>query len=158
MSIPPMSVPKDLVPSVVILVVCAALYYVTTTFDSDPLGMAQGMPATHMPRLVLTVIAGLAVLMLIQGIRAGSAEETASPPWRMWATAGILAAAAVLFPTIGVPLAFFGVCVAIPILWGARRYAVVAAFAAAVPIAIFVVFQTLLGLRLPLGPLSALGV
>ena len=153
-----MSIPKDLVPGVVILAVCAALYSVTTTFDSDPLGMAQGMPATHMPRLVLAIIAGLAALMIVQGVRAGSAAATDPPPWRMWATAGILAVAATLFPTVGVPLAFLGVCVAIPILWGARRYGVVAAFAVAVPVAIYVVFQTLLGLRLPLGPLSALGV
>ena len=152
-----MSRPKDLIPGAVILAVCAALYVVTTTFDSDPLGMAQGMPATHMPRLVLTVIAGLAVLMIVQGVRAGSTDAADAPPWRMWATAGILAVCAALFPTIGVPLAFFGVCVAIPILWGARRYGLVVAFAAAVPVAIYVVFQTLLGLRLPLGPLAALG-
>ena len=151
-----MTLPRDIIPGVVILALCAALYSVTTTFDSDPLGMAQGMPATHMPRLVLAVIAALALVMMLQGFRAGAAEAQALPPWRMWATAAILAVCATLFSDIGVPLAFFAVCSVVPVLWGARDYKVVAAFAVAVPIAIYAVFQLLLGLRLPLGPLSPL--
>ena len=149
--------PRDLAPGVVILAICAALYFVTTTFDSDPLGMAQGMPATHMPRLVLGLIAALAVLMIVQGLRAGRDSSESGPPWRMWATAAILALCAVLFPIVGVPLAFFAVCLVLPILWGARNYPFVTTFAVAVPAAIYVVFQLLLGLRLPLGPLSILG-
>ncbi|WP_422377800.1 tripartite tricarboxylate transporter TctB family protein [Roseibium sp.] len=151
-----MWVPKDLVPGSAILLLCAVLFYITTTFDSDPLGAAQGMPATHMPRLVLTVIAGLAVIMIGQGLRSGERSHLTNPPWRMWATAGLLAVTAFTFPVIGVPLAFFAVCVALPLLWGARNLPLILAFAVALPIAIYVVFQLLLGLRLPLGPLAFL--
>ncbi len=151
-----MSLPRDFVAGCLILALCAALFYVTTTFDSDPLGMAQGMPATHMPRLVLGVIAVLTVIMMAQGLRAGAAEAEAAPPWRMWATAALLAVTAILFPIIGVPLAFFLVCIALPLLWGARDLRIVGAFALGVPVAIYVVFQILLGLRLPLGPLAFL--
>jgi len=153
-----MSIPKDLVPGAVILAVCAALYYVTTTFDTDPLGMAQGMPATHMPRLVLALIAGLALFMMVQGFRAGKAEASEAPPWKMWVTAAILGSAAALFEIIGVPLAFFAVCVSVPILWGARKYPAIGLFAVALPAAIYGVFQGLLGLRLPLGPLTFLAI
>ncbi|WP_305984119.1 tripartite tricarboxylate transporter TctB family protein [Roseibium sp. MMSF_3544] len=151
-----MTFPKDLVPGCLILILCAALYYVTTTFDSDPLGAAQGMPATHMPRLVLSVIAALAVLMIAQGLRSGEKTSSDMPPWKMWATAGLLGAAAFATPFIGVPLTFFLVCGSLPLLWGARDFKLVALFAVAVPVAIYIVFQILLGLRLPLGPLAFL--
>jgi hypothetical protein len=74
----------------------------------------------------------------------------------MWGTAGLLALTAISFPVIGVPLAFFAVCIALPLLWGAREVKIVLPFAIAVPFAIYVVFQVLLGLRLPLGPLTFL--
>ncbi|WP_419906698.1 tripartite tricarboxylate transporter TctB family protein [Hoeflea sp.] len=151
-----MTFPKDLLPGTIILALCAILFYVTTTFDSDPLGAAQGMPATHMPRLVLGAIAFLTLVMMVQGFRSGQTREGDAPPWKMWATAAMLALTAVLFPVIGVPLAFFLVCIALPVLWGARDIRHVAAFAVAVPVAIYVVFQILLGLRLPLGPLASL--
>lgn len=151
-----MSLPKDLVPGCLILLLCAALYYVTTTFDSDPLGAAQGMPATHMPRLVLGVISALAVLMILQGMRSGEKGTITVPPWQMWATVGLLGLAAIAAPFLGVPIAFFLVCAVLPLLWGARDVRIIAAFAVAVPAAIYVVFQILLGLRLPLGPLTFL--
>lgn len=151
-----MTFPKDLLPGTIILVLCTALFYVTTTFDSDPLGAAQGMPATHMPRLVLSVIAFLTIVMMVQGFRSGQKGEGDTPPWKMWATAALLALTAILFPLIGVPLAFFLVCMALPVLWGSRDFRLIAAFAVAVPAAIYVVFQILLGLRLPLGPLASI--
>lgn len=153
-----MAVSKDVISGIVILAACAVLYYITTTFESDPLGAAQGMPATHMPQLILVTISALALIMIVQGARAGAEEKQAPPPLKMWVTAAILGLAAVLFPVIGVPITFFAVCVALPTLWGARNYLAVGVFAVSVPIAIFIVFQILLGLRLPLGPLSGLVV
>ena len=151
-----MTLPKDFIPGAIILVVCGGLFYLTTQFETDPLGMTQGMPATYMPRLVLTIIASLAVLMIVQGVLAGKVERKDAPPLKMWSTAIILGIAAATFETIGVPLAFFGVCVVIPYLWGARNYLAICIFAVALPAAIFIVFRGVLGLRLPLGPLSFL--
>ena len=151
-----MRLPKDLVPGSVILILCAALFHITTTFDSDPLGAAQGMPATHMPRLVLTVIAVLTLIMMAQGLRSGEKNVMVSPPAKMWGTAGLLALTAISFPIIGVPLSFFAICVALPLLWGAHDIRAIGLFAVAVPVAIYVLFQMLLGLRLPLGPLAFL--
>ena len=53
-----MTVSFDIAAGALILALAAYLWHVTTTFDSDPLGLEQGMPATLMPRLVLGVIAG----------------------------------------------------------------------------------------------------
>lgn len=153
-----MRLSKDLVSGTIILVLIASLWQVTTTFDTDPLGMAQGMPATHMPRLILGVIGGLTVLMMAQALLKGSEALDSAPPWQMGATAALLGVAALLFQVIGVPLTFFGVCFALPVLWGRRNFAAVAIFAIGVPVAIYIVFKLLLGLRLPMGPLSSLGL
>ncbi len=153
-----MTIPRDLASGALILALSAFLWGVTTTFDSDPLGMEQGMPATHMPRLVLGVISGLAVLMMIQSVVRGGGAVGAPPPWRMPATAALLATAAALFTTVGVPIAFFAVCLCLPPLWGSRNWPAIAAFALGVPAAVHVVFKILLGLRLPMGPLAALGL
>lgn len=153
-----MTLPRDLVPGAVLLVLCAGLYYVTTTFETDPLGMAQGMPATHMPRLVLGVIAALSVIMILQGLRAGSTAAQSAPPLSVWATVGVLGLAAVSFELIGVPLVFGAVCLILPTLWGARNWLAIILFALAVPAAIYVVFRLILGVRFPVGPLSALGL
>ena len=153
-----MQLPKDLAISLIIWTICLWLFYLTTQFDSDPLGLAQGMPATHMPRLVLAVIAALVLLMLIQGVRGGAAAKLSAPPVKMWLTTGILALAATMLASLGLLLVFFAVCLSLPILWGARNYLAVGIFALALPAAIFLVFQLLLGLRLPLGPLAFLAI
>ena len=153
-----MRLTRDLVAGGLILALSAFLWWVTTTFDSDPLGMAQGMPATHMPRLILSVIAVLTLLMMLQSFLKGGDEIGPVPPWQVGATAATLGLAALLFPQLGVPLVFFGVCLVLPLMWGARNYTAILIFAVGVPAAIYVVFKLLLGLRLPMGPLATLGL
>ena len=153
-----MKLSRDVVAGGLILALSAFLWWVTTTFDTDPLGMAQGMPATHMPRLILSVIGILTVLMVLQSLAKGGEAIGGLPPWQMPATAAVLGIAALLFTQLGVPLVFFGVCLTLPILWGTRNYFAVLIFAMGVPVAIYIVFKLLLGLRLPMGPLSAPGL
>lgn len=153
-----MKLTRDLVAGGLILGLSAFLWWMTTTFDSDPLGMAQGMPATHMPRLILGVIAVLTVLMMLQNVWNGGEALGDVPPWQVPATAALLGLAAVLFPQLGVPLVFFCICLGLPLMWGARNLPVILIFACGVPVAIYIVFKLLLGLRLPMGPLAALGL
>lgn len=154
-----MRVTRDMVTTGIILVIAGFLWHQTTLFDTDPLGMNSGMPATYMPRLVLTVIILLTVLMLVQSLISGTGEAIGNaPPWQVGATAILLAVSAMLFTALGVPLVFFGVCFVMPVLWGARNYGAIALFAVSVPVVIYIVFKLLLGLRLPMGPLSGFGL
>lgn len=153
-----MSLSRDTIVGALILCLCALLWYVTTTFETDPLGMVGGMPATHMPRILLGLIASLSTLLIVQGLISGGDQLGPLPPWQVWATAALLGGIAVIFPTIGVPIAFFVVCTALPLLWGARNLIGITIFALAVPTAIYLIFRVLLGLRLPMGPLSAFGL
>ena len=153
-----MKLTRDFVAGGMILALSAFLWWVTTTFDSDPLGMAQGMPATMMPRLVIAVIAVLTILMMLQNLLKGGEALGAIPPWQVPATAALLGVAALMFSSLGVPLVFFAVCFVLPLMWGARNIPVILLFAAGVPIAIYIIFKLILGLRLPMGPLAAFGL
>ena len=153
-----MNFPRDMVTGILILLVTASLFYLTTTFETDPLGMTQGMPATKMPRLVLGLIAGLTILMMVQGFIADPSPSLETIPKSVWRTMAMLGGISMTFTTIGLPIAFFGVCIGLPLIWGSRNYAGIVLFALGVPAAIYVIFKILLGLRLPMGPLSALGL
>lgn len=154
-----MRLTRDTVTTGLILAVAGFLWHQTTLFDTDPLGMNSGMPATYMPRLVLAIIVLLTALMLVQSLISGKGETIGNvPPWQVGATAILLAVSALLFTKLGVPLVFFGVCFAMPVLWGARNYRAIALFAVSIPVVIYIVFKLLLGLRLPMGPLSSIGL
>ncbi len=149
---------RDVLAGVIILGLSAFLWYLTTTFEADLLGMTQGMSAEHMPRLILGVIVGLTFIMIGTALIKGAEPLGGIPPWQMMATVALLGTAALMFTTLGLPIVFFLVCLCLPIIWGARNFAGIALFAACVPVAIYVVFKLILGLRLPMGPLSALGL
>ena len=153
-----MAFPRDIVAGSMILLVCLGLFYMTTTFETDPLGMTQGMPATKMPRLVLGVIAGLSVLMIVQGAISGPALVRPATPMVVWASVVFLGTVCATLATIGFPIAFFLVCCGLPLLWGVRNYRSIAIYALSVPCGIYLIFRILLGLRLPMGPLAALGL
>lgn len=155
---PPIKLSRDIIAGGIILALTAFLWGVTTTFDSDPLGLEQGMPATYMPRLILAVIAGLAAIVIIKALTKKGEPIGKMPAWQMPATATFLALAAAMFPKLGVPIVFFIVCLVMPVMWGKKNYITVVIFAVSMPVAIYIIFKLILGLRLPMGPLSALGL
>lgn len=77
--------------------------------------------------------------------------RAALPPPVFWATAGVVAAAGVLIPLAGTLLTLGLVAIVLPLLWGERRFRLVAALALGLPGAIYVVFTVALGVRFPVG-------
>ena len=73
------------------------------------------------------------------------------PPPVFWATAGVVAAAGVLIPLAGTLLTLGVVAIVLPLLWGERRFRLVAGLALCLPGAIYVVFTVALGVRFPVG-------
>ena len=53
----------DLVVTLIILAICGALYYITTTFDEVSNMLAQNIPPEFFPRLVLMIIVGLTLAL-----------------------------------------------------------------------------------------------
>ena len=144
---------RDLLPGILLLIMVVTLYWVTTTFSTVPAFFAQGMQATAMPRLILGVMAVLTLVMLYQGY--GHAEEDKPAiSWRMWATAGLLLAAFLLFEILGLTLTMALTCLLIPLLWGERRLGRIIIYAVCTPVVIYLLFTYALQLRLPQGILS----
>lgn len=144
---------SQLAPSIVIIAICVALFWVTLSFDRVPAAFAQGMQASAMPQLILGLIVFLALIVAFQTLQA-EPKEQAPLNWRVWATKAVLIGAAIALEPLGVTITIFCVCLAIPLLWGEQRYANILLFATATPVAVYLVFTGLLQLRLPQGPLA----
>ncbi len=160
---------RDSLAGLAILGVCAVAWRLTAGFDEVPAILSQNVPPTFFPRLVIATAALLGGLLLAGGIRrravdlAGRATAngrpvsgdkaggTALPPPVFWATAGLVAAAGVLIPLVGTLLTVGLVAIALPLLWGERRFRLVAALALGLPGAIYAVFTLALGVRFPVG-------
>lgn len=144
---------KDFLPGCVLLVIIAALYAVTTTFQTVPASFAQGMQASTMPQLILGLMALLTLVMMYQGRHQREQEK---PPlsWYLWATVGVLLVSALLFDVLGLTLTTALTCFLIPLLWGERRFVMLTLYALVTPLVIYVLFTYALQLRLPQGILS----
>jgi len=146
---------RDLLPGLILIAGVVALFAVTTTFPTVPPAFAQGMQATAMPRLILGVIALLAVILIAQGY---GKSESAKPAIsiRVWATAALLVAGTLAFEWLGLTLTTALTCFAMPLLWGERRIVRVGVFAVLTPLLIYLLFTHVLQLRLPQGILTSL--
>ena len=56
----------DGIAGAVVLAFCAAVVYITTTFEEVPAILSQGIPPTQFPRMMIGIIAFLTVVMMIQ--------------------------------------------------------------------------------------------
>jgi putative tricarboxylic transport membrane protein len=142
--------PVDLVITLVILAICGALYYVTTTFEEVSDLLAQNIPPEFFPRLVMLVIAILALGLpfehLLQRRRGGDLDSGRSQRLRPmpYLTALLLVVLAFAMPYLGTLLTMILVCLLMPWLWGERRLHLIVPFALLFPLAVAVVFARVL--------------
>ena len=146
---PPSSVHKvDLAVAAIILALCAFLYWDTTTFARIPQGLAQNVPPTLFPRLLLIVIAAMAVFLPFEHVqkrRMGidlddGRRDRILPVTHLTGLA--LFVVVLITPWLGTLPAMVIACAALPLLWGERRYWLVAVFALALPLAVTLLFVT----------------
>ena len=165
---------RDSLAGLTILGVCAVAWWLTTGFDEVPAILSQNVPPTFFPRLVIAAAALLGGLLIADGIRrragavAGRAAAgdpstahekpggAALPPPVFRATAGLIAMAGALVPLVGMLLTTGLVAIVLPLLWGERRFHLVAALALGLPGAIYIVFTVALGVRFPVGQVWSL--
>ncbi len=144
---------SDFVVAAVVLVFCAAVVYLTMTFEEVPPTLAQGMQPADFPRLVVGVIVLLTVIMVLQA--RGKEDKRREPvPAIVYFTILAMIGFLIISQWIDLFLAIIAFCATLPLLWGERRYALVAAFAVILPVAIFVLFSTILEVRFPRGVLT----
>lgn len=143
---------QDTMTGFVLLVFCAITYWLTTGFTEIPAMLSQNIPPTFFPRLVLSIIALLSILLIAMSIRRRPEITTRIPP-AVWISGAIIALAGAVTGVLGTLPTLGLVAVVLPIAWGERRYPVIGALAVCLPGSIYVIFTLGLGVRFPVGRL-----
>ena len=143
--------PQDLVVAGVALAGCAAAFYLTFKFQATtPAAMMQGRGAEFFPRLVIGVMAVLAICIAI----GFGSPETAKPPpvpGIVWVTMGILAAYVALLQLGGMWVTSFALMVGLGRLWGEKSWLKLSLASAILLAVIWLVFVKLLKGGFPTG-------
>lgn len=140
---------------IVILAFCAVVVYLTTNFDEVPAMLSQGIPPTQFPRMMVGVIGLLTVIMVIQARRRQDSSKSRVPVVA-FLTAGLLLAFVAVIELVGTLGAIVLFCIALPVLWGERRYGWIAAYAVVFPVCVYLLFVKVLEVRFPLGLLESI--
>ncbi len=140
----------DTIAGLVLLGCCAGAYWLTTGFDEVPAMLSQNVPPTFFPRLIISITALLSVVLMIRGVARTPRDLKPVPPV-FWATVAVIAMAGVLMGLLGTLATLGVVAVALPLVWGERRYPLIGVFAVCLPLSIYVVFSLGLGVRFPAG-------
>lgn len=131
-----------------VIAVAAVLFALTFWFEQLPAGLAGGFGAEAFPRLVLGLIAALALLLAATG-PAGEPQERI--PAMVYYTAGCLLGFMALVPLVGMLGAMLLFLVGVGYLWGERRAWLLLLVSAAVMAAIWGVFVRGFAIQLPQG-------
>jgi len=145
--------PRDLVVALAVLTFCAAAYAVTLGFKEAPSAVAQNVQPATFPRLVIGVIATLSALLAALSFRSDSARKRPVKPM-VAVTAAMMIAFVIAFDTLGFIAAMVLFSLAMPMLWGERRWSRLLPFAALFPAAIYLVFVLGLGVHFDPGLLG----
>ena len=131
---------------------CAFVFWLTTGFDEVPPMLSQNVPPTFFPRLVLSIIALLSLVLVVQGLKKEvDTKETIEPA--VFVTAAIIAVAGLLLSFIGTLPTLGLVAIVLPIAWGERRAHLIGALAVCLPAGVYLIFSFALGIRFPAGRL-----
>jgi putative tricarboxylic transport membrane protein len=144
---PAFSVHKvDLAVTAVIVALCAFLFWDTTTFEKVPPSLAQNVPPTLFPRLLLLLIVVMALFLPFehvqkraQGIDLDKERSDRVRPITL-VTALALLGIVLVMPWLGTLPALVVSCALLPVMWGERRWWLVALYAIAFPLVITYVF------------------
>jgi hypothetical protein len=143
----------DQIVALVILAGCAAVYGLTLTFEEVPAALTQGMGPAAFPRLLLAVMAVLALVLAFAA--RGQADEHREPvPAIVYRTAAAMLAFMALLWLVGMPVAMAIAVLGMGALWGERRWAILVATAIGLSAAIYLVFTKAFGIPLPRGLLG----
>lgn len=146
----------DLLVAGVALAACAVALFLTFRFTATtPAALMSGMGAEFFPRLVIAVIAVLAVCIAL-GIGNPPMETPPPIPLSVWITlAGLLLYIAAI-ELIGMWLASFALLVGLGRMWGERSYLKLSLAAAALLAIIYFVFIRVLKSNFPDGWIGTL--
>lgn len=135
----PGRLPRDFLVGLGMLAFCAVVYWLSLDIKLAPKALAQTIQPSVFPRMVLAVIALLAGLMMVRSFRIDSSPARPVRPMVLF-TAAMMLGFVVVFQVLGIVAAMVLFCAAMPVAWGARRWAAVIGFAVLFPAAVYAVF------------------
>ncbi|WP_206455004.1 tripartite tricarboxylate transporter TctB family protein [Aurantimonas marina] len=148
--------------SAVLIVICVILYWDTTRWPAVPASLAQNAPPTVFPRLLIGSIVVMALALPFERIikrRSGDELDIGGekrPRPVVFITAALMTLAVYFMPVLGVVPVMVAATALLPLLWGERRYGLIAAFAVGLPTAVAVLFAVGLKVNLAFGLTGAL--
>lgn len=140
----------DLKLTLIIWAICAALYYVTTTFDEVSPLLTQNIPPEWFPRLLIWFIAILSLVLpfehrfLERGKKGLDEDRATRIPAAAIVTAGLLLVIVASIVVLGTFLAMVLVCAALPLLWGERRWKILIPYVILFPTLVALLFTKVL--------------
>jgi putative tricarboxylic transport membrane protein len=142
---------EDYIVAALILLFSAIVIGITTMFEEVPAALSQGIPPEQFPRLTVGVIVLLALLLAFQ---AQPRSKRKRVPTMAYYTAALLVVFVAITDLIGTITTMVLFSLAMPVLWGERRYLLVLTYAMLFPIAVYTLFSQVLEVRFPLGLLG----
>lgn len=143
---------QDSLIGVCLIAFCALVFWLTTGFEEVPPMLSQNVPPTFFPRLVLTLIVLLSVVLILQGLKKERDLNTMIEP-AVYVTAAIVAVTGVALTYAGTFPTLFLIAIVLPFAWGERRWHLIGALAVCLPTGVYLIFTLALGVRFPAGRL-----
>lgn len=148
-----MRIHPDRAAAAVIVAAAAATYVLTFGFDEVPAALAQGLGPREFPRLLLIIIALLAMVTAVQA-RGQSFENLPRIDWTVWLLMAAIPAYILLLWLVGLPVSMGIALFALGLLWGERRRGMLMIHAIAMPTVLWLMFVKGLKVQLPTGVLG----
>ncbi len=142
----------DTYVGVTLLALCAVIYWLTTGFTEVPAMLSQNVPPTFFPRLVLSFVAILSVVLIFNGLGKRPEVNVRIKP-AVLVTAAIVVLAGLLAGLLGTLPTLALIAIALPLAWGERRLRPIGILAIGLPASIYLIFSVALGIRFPPGRL-----
>jgi hypothetical protein len=114
--------------------------------------LSQNVPPTFFPRLVLTFVAILSVVLIFNGLSKSPEINVRIEP-AVPVTAAIVVLAGLLAGLLGTLPTLALIAIALPLAWGERRLRPIGILAIGLPVSIYLIFSVALGIRFPPGRL-----
>ncbi len=144
----------ELVQALIIGGGAVGLFLLTFTFDEVSESLAQGIGPAVFPRAILLILIFLAVLLGYRALKptlesAAKYKPAKSIPKIVYLSAGLLTLFVVGLNFIGALPSVVVFCVALSLLWGERRYGLIAVTFAIFTGAVYLLFDIALNTNLP---------
>lgn len=145
-------IPRDAIAGAAVLVFCLAAYLVTLGFKEAPAAIAQNVQPATFPRMVLLVMAILAVAIIALSFRRQDKPKKPFKPM-LWPSVAIMPGFVLAFSFLGILPAMILLCFFLPLLWGERRLTLIIPYSIMIPTAIYLLFAVVLKVHFEPSPL-----